>query len=77
MEPRHRPVLEVIKAFEEASNQPIAHSIEARRAGDIATFWAYPAKTKIQLGWETQLELKDMVADTWHWQNKNPNGYDS
>ena len=70
-------VLEVIKAFEEASNQPIAHSIEARRAGDIAAFWADPAKTKSQLGWETQLELKDMVADTWHWQNKNPNGYDT
>jgi len=68
-------VLEVIKAFEEASNQPIAHSIEARRAGDIAAFWADPAKTKSQLGWETQLELKDMVADSWLWQNKNPNGY--
>ena len=70
-------VLEVIKAFEDASNRPIAHSIEARRAGDIAAFWANPAKTKSQLGWETQLELKDMVTDTWHWQNKNPNGYDS
>ena len=69
-------VLEVIKAFEEASNQPIAYSIEARRAGDIAAFWANPAKTKTQLGWETQLELKDMVTDTWHWQYKNPNGYD-
>jgi UDP-glucose 4-epimerase len=48
-------------------------------ADDIATFWADPAKTKIQLGWKTQLEIKDMVADTWHWnwQNKNPNGYDS
>ncbi len=51
--------------------------IEARRTGDIAAFWADPAKTKSQLGWETQLELNDMVADTWHWQNKNPNGYDS
>jgi UDP-glucose 4-epimerase len=74
---RGHSVLEVIKAFEEASNQPIKYSVEARRAGDIAAFWADPAKTKSQLGWETQLELKDMVADTWHWQSKNPNGYDS
>ena len=70
-------VLEVIEEFEKASNQTIAYSIEARRAGDIAAFWADPAKTKSQLGWETQLELNDMVEDTWHWQNKNPNGYDS
>jgi UDP-glucose 4-epimerase len=72
---RGHSVLEVIKAFEEASNQPIKYSFEARRAGDIAAFWADPAKTKSQLGWETQLELKDMVADTWHWQSNNPNGY--
>jgi UDP-glucose 4-epimerase len=72
---RGHSVLEVIKAFEEASNQPIKYSVEARRAGDIAAFWADPAKTKSQLGWETQLELKDMVADTWHWQSNNPNGY--
>jgi len=67
----------MIKAFEDASNQLIAHSIEARRTGDIAAFWADPAKTKSQLGWETQLDLNDMVEDTWNWQNKNPNGYDS
>ena len=54
----------MINAFEEASNQLIVYSIEARRAGDIANFWADPAKTKIQLGWETQLELSDIVADT-------------
>jgi UDP-glucose 4-epimerase len=70
-------VLEVIKAFEKASNQTIAYSIEARRAGDIAAFWANPAKTKSELRWETKLELKDMVAHSWHWQKKNPNGYDS
>ena len=70
-------VLEVIKAFEKASNRAIAYSIEARRSGDIAAFWADTDKTKSQLGWETQLELTHMVADTWHWQSKNPNGYDS
>ena len=69
-------VLEVIRAFEKASNQTIAYSTEARRPGDIAAFWADPRKTKDEIGWQTQLELDDMVADSWNWQNKNVNGYD-
>jgi len=57
----------VIKAFEETSNQAIAYSIEARRTVDIAAFWADTSKTKHELCWEAQLELNDMVADSWHW----------
>ena len=70
-------VLEVIKAFEKACKKTIAYSIEERRPGDIAAFWADPAKSKSQIAWEAKLGLSDMVTDTWHWQSKNPNGYDS
>lgn len=61
-------VLEMIKAFEKVSHQAIPYRIAPRRAGDIAQCWANPALAKELFGWVAKRGLKEMCADTWHWQ---------
>ena len=68
-------VLEMIKAFEQASGKQIAYQIVARRPGDIAECWADPAYAANDLGWKAERGLRDMMQDTWRWQSNNPNGY--
>ena len=70
-------VLDMVKAFEEANDIHIPYEISPRRAGDIAACFADPHKAKNSLGWYAKLSLQDMMADTWRWQQANPNGYES
>ena len=69
-------VLEIVRAFEKASGQQVRYEFKSRRDGDVASCYADVGKAKAVLGWEAKLELHDMCADTWRWQNQNPNGYD-
>jgi len=68
-------VLEMVRAFEEASGQPVPYRIAPRRPGDIAECWADPAKAVRELGWRAERGLPAMMRDTWRWQSKNPQGY--
>ena len=68
-------VLEMVAAFERASGRPIPYEIVARRAGDIATCYADPTLAREEMGWQAELGIDAMVADTWRWQSRNPNGY--
>lgn len=68
-------VLDMVKAFEEASGCSIPYQIVARRAGDIAEIWADPSKAASELGWKAEFNLARMMQDTWRWQVSNPNGY--
>ena len=68
-------VLEVIKAFEKASGKTIPYEISPRRDGDIASCWTDPSKAKKELDWTTELNLDQMMEDTWRWQKNNPEGY--
>ncbi len=68
-------VLDVVKAFEEASGVKIPYAIKERRAGDIATCYSDPAKAEKVLGWKAQYGIVDMCRDSWNWQKNNPNGY--
>ncbi|WP_438767276.1 UDP-glucose 4-epimerase GalE [Kushneria sp. TE3] len=68
-------VLEVVKAFEKASGREVAYEIRPRRAGDIARCYADPAHAERVLGWTAEAGLEEMMADTWRWQQKNPDGY--
>jgi UDP-glucose 4-epimerase len=70
-------VLEVITAFEKATGQKIPYEIVGRRAGDVTEAWADPSYAEKLLGWKTVRGLEEMLADAWHWQSKNPNGYRS
>jgi UDP-glucose 4-epimerase len=68
-------VLEVIKAFEQASGRPVPHQIVARRPGDVAACYADPTLARQLLGWSAVRGLAQMCADTWRWQSRNPQGY--
>lgn len=70
-------VLDMVKAFEEASGNKVPYEIVARRAGDIATCYADPEYAKKILGWSAQFGVKEMCEDSWRWQSNNPNGYKS
>lgn len=68
-------VLEMVRAFENASGKSIQFEIKPRRSGDIATCYASTEKVESELGWKAQFGLDDMMVDSWRWQSQNPNGY--
>jgi UDP-glucose 4-epimerase len=72
---RGHTVLEVLKAFEQASGRKIPYEIVARRPGDVAQCYAAVARARDLLGWEAKRELKAMCADAWRWQSANPEGF--
>ena len=69
-------MLELVKAFEEATGQKIPYSIKPRRAGDIATCYASAALAAKELGWSAKYGIKEMCEDSWRWQSMNPNGFE-
>jgi len=64
-------VLDVVKTFEKVNNIKIPYEIVARRAGDIASCYANPAKAEKVLGWHAEHSLEDMCRDSWNYQQKN------
>ncbi|MEC5208231.1 UDP-glucose 4-epimerase [Vogesella perlucida] len=70
-------VLDMVKAFEQASGRPVPYSVTPRRPGDVAACYADPAQAEQLLGWRAEKTLADMCADSWRWQSQNPNGYSS
>ena len=69
-------VLDIVKNFEEANGVKIPYVIKERRPGDIATCYSDASKAERELGWKAEYDIKDMCADSWNWQSKNPNGYE-
>ena len=61
-------VLDMIRAFEEASGQQVPYKIVARRAGDAAACYADPHKAGESLNWRATRTLDDMCASTWRFQ---------
>ena len=70
-------VLDMVKAFEKASNIKIKYEFKPRRQGDIAKCYADPSKAERELCWKAARNLEQMCSDTWKWQTNNPNGYES
>ena len=68
-------VLEVIRAFEEASQKKIPYKIEGRRSGDIAIYYADPSLAHDLLGWKASRGITEMCQDAWRWQSNNRAGY--
>ena len=62
-------VLDMVRAFEQASGRPVPYRIVDRRAGDIAACWADPTLAAELLGWRTHRDLAQMCADGWRWQS--------
>jgi UDP-glucose 4-epimerase len=68
-------VLEVVAAFAAESGKSIPYHIVERRPGDVAACYADASLAATLLGWKATRDLRQMCADTWHWQCKNPSGY--
>ena len=68
-------VLDMVRAFEQASGKPVPYKVMGRRAGDIAACYADPSLALDLLGWRAERGLADMCADAWRWQSGNLNGY--
>jgi UDP-glucose 4-epimerase len=68
-------VLELVDAYARASGRPVPHAIVARRAGDVAACYADPTLAQQLLGWRARHDLDRMCADSWRWQQMNPNGF--
>ncbi len=60
-------VLEMVKAFENASGKKVPYKVQPRRSGDVAECWSNPKKAKRELQWEASFTLDDMMRDTWNW----------
>lgn len=68
-------VLDMVQAFEKASDCPVPYRITWRRPGDIASCYADPALAYELMGWRAERDLETMCRDAWRWQSMNPNGY--
>lgn len=68
-------VLEIVNAFERASNAKIPYVIAPRRPGDAAEVYADTKKASDVLHWTAKRDLDAMCHDTWNWVCKNPKGY--
>ena len=73
---RGTSVLEMVAAFERATGVSIPYRFTQRRAGDLALYYADPAKAERVLGWRAKLGVEDMCRDAWRWQSMNPDGYE-
>ncbi len=68
-------VLDVVKAFEAGSGQPVPYQVVDRRPGDVAACYADASKAQSLLAWQATRDLADMCKSAWKWQSQNPNGY--
>ena len=68
-------VLDMVRAFENASGRSVPYQIAPRRPGDIASCYADPARALNLLVWQAERSLDAMCQDTWRWQSQNPSGY--
>jgi UDP-glucose 4-epimerase len=68
-------VLQLVAAFEKASQRNISYTIAPRRPGDIPVSYANCDKALHALQWRTTKTIEDACVDSWNWQSKNPKGY--
>ena len=67
-------VLELVRAYEQASGRPVPYVLAPRRPGDAAACYADPRLATELLGWRAQRNLAAMCSDSWRWQQLNPAG---
>jgi len=68
-------VLQIVKAFEEATGKKIPYEIVDRRPGDVASCYASSTLAERELGFKAEKSLTDMCRDMWTWQSMNPHGF--
>jgi len=65
---RGQSVLEMLKAFEQASGLSIKSQIVPKRAGDVSSCYANADKAAKSLGWAASRPLDDMCRSAWKFQ---------
>ena len=68
-------VLQLVAAFEQASDRSVPYQFVDRRPGDVAECWADPGLAGRLLEWRASRSLQQMCDDTWRWQQRNPDGF--
>ena len=61
-------VLELVQAFEAATQVKVPYQIAPRRPGDVAVCYANVEKAQRLLGWQAEKGLEEMCRDAWRWQ---------
>ena len=64
-------VLQIVKAFENATGVTIKYEITSRRPGDVAECYSDPSKALKELGWKAEKTLDDMCRDAWKFAKNN------
>jgi len=67
---RGTSVLELIEAFERVNGVKVPYKIGPRRAGDLAEYYASPAKAEKLMGWKAELTIDGMCRDAWNFAMK-------
>lgn len=68
-------VLEMIHTFETATDTMIPYEVAQRRPGDVEVCYAECSKANKELSWSAKKTLEEACADSWRWQQNNPDGY--
>jgi len=68
-------VLELVKAFEQENGVKVPFDVQARRTGDVSACYADASKAQQELNWCATKGIREMVKDSWNWQQNNPEGY--
>ncbi|WP_075341149.1 UDP-glucose 4-epimerase GalE [Tenacibaculum agarivorans] len=63
-------VLEIVKAFENTTQQNLNYKIVGRREGDVTAAYADTTIANEQLGWKTEKTLEEALLSAWKWQEK-------
>ncbi|MBU2287833.1 MAG: UDP-glucose 4-epimerase GalE, partial [Gammaproteobacteria bacterium] len=66
---RGTSVLEMVNAFERASNKKIACEFTDRRSGDVDVCVADVSRARDLLGWSAEHDVDRMCIDAWRWQS--------
>jgi UDP-glucose 4-epimerase len=68
-------VLELVDAFATAAGRDVPYRVVGRRAGDATELWADCSKADRELSWRAIRSIEEMCADSWRWQESNPEGF--
>jgi UDP-glucose 4-epimerase len=63
-------VLEIINAFERATNEKVNYKITGRRPGDIPAIYADTKLANEKLQWKAEKSLEEALLSAWKWQQK-------
>ncbi|MFY7672047.1 UDP-glucose 4-epimerase GalE [Tenacibaculum sp. MEBiC06402] len=63
-------VLEIVNAFEKATNQKLNYKIAPRREGDITAAYADTTLANSELKWKTEKSIEQALQSAWEWQQK-------